>query len=69
MAWSRVNFTLLDTFVFVKFFSKATGKMGIVMFVIICSKNSWSVGVGDKSISVDFLCVCVCVCVPKYMSH
>jgi hypothetical protein len=32
--------------------------MGVVIFVIICSKNSWSVGVCDKCISVDFR-VCV----------
>jgi hypothetical protein len=41
----------------IKFFLKATGKMGVVVFVIICSKSSWSVGVCDKCISVD--CVCV----------
>jgi len=35
--------------------------MGVVMFVIIYSKSSWSVGVGDKCISVDFLCVCTYV--------
>jgi len=35
--------------------------MEVVIFVIISSKNSWSVGVGDKYISVDFVCVC-CVC-------
>ena len=33
---------------------KATDKMGIVIYVITCNKNSWSLGVCYKCISVDF---------------
>jgi len=35
--------------------------MGVVIFLIICRKYSWSVGVGDKCISLAFVYVCVCV--------